>query len=117
MALELRIFLIIGVIAYFVLLFHLLKKQSIILKYALLWLISGFLFILFLIFPNLVFSASRIIGISNPVNAVFLMFAGFAIMMLLSITSIVSQNNSKVRSLTQQVALLEERIRELEKNE
>ena len=51
------------------------------------------------------------------VNAVFLLFAGFAIAMLLSITSIVSQDNGKVRKLTQQIALLENRIRELENKE
>lgn len=115
MALELRVFLGIGVILYFGLLIHLLRNESIILKYSLSWLLSGVLFILFLLFPEIVFSASRLIGVSNPVNAVFLLFAGFAIAMLLSITSIVSQDNSKVRKLTQQIALLEQRIRELEK--
>ena len=78
---------------------------------------SGLLFVLFLLFPEIVFSASRLIGVSNPVNAVFLLFAGFAIAMLLSITSIVSQDNGKVRKLTQQIALLENRIRELENKE
>ena len=117
MAIELRIFLGIGVLFYFGLLFHLLHNESIILKYSLSCLISGALFVLFLIFPEIVFSASRLIGVSNPVNAVFLLFAGFAIAMLLSITSIVSQDNGKVRKLTQQIALLEQRIRELEKKE
>ena len=106
----------IAVLLYFILLISLLRKESIILKYAILWLVSGFLFVLFLLFPEIVFSASRMVGISNPVNAVFLLFAGFSLMMLLSITSIVSQDNGKVRKLTQQIALLEERIRELEKD-
>ena len=117
MELELRVFLGIGVLLYFVLLFHMLHKESIILKYSLSWLLSGLLFVLFLLFPEIVFSASRLIGVSNPVNAVFLLFAGFAIAMLLSITSIVSQDNGKVRKLTQQIALLENRIRELENKE
>lgn len=116
MAIELRVFLGIAVLLYFILLISLLRKESIILKYAILWLVSGFLFVLFLLFPEIVFSASRMVGISNPVNAVFLLFAGFSLMMLLSITSIVSQDNGKVRKLTQQIALLEERIRELEKD-
>ena len=101
MDLELRIFLGIGVILYFALLLHMLKKESIILKYALIWLVCGGLFVLFLIFPEVVFSASRLIGVSNPVNAVFLLFAGFALMMLLSFSSIISKNNGMVRKLTQ----------------
>ena len=117
MDLELRIFLGIGVILYFALLFHMLKKESIILKYALIWPVCGGLFVLFLIFPEVVFSASRLIGVSNPVNAVFLLFAGFALMMLLSFSSIISKNNGMVRKLTQQLALLENRVRELESKE
>lgn len=117
MDLELRIFLGIGVILYFALLLHMLKKESIILKYALIWLVCGGLFVLFLIFPEVVFSASRLIGVSNPVNAVFLLFAGFALMMLLSFSSIISKNNGMVRKLTQQLALLENRVRELESKE
>ncbi len=114
MAIELRLFLGFAVFLYFALLINMLRKESIILKYAILWLISGVLFVLFLLFPEIVFSASRLIGVSNPVNAVFLLFAGFALMMLLSISSIISQDNGKVRKLTQQVALLEQRIRQLE---
>ena len=117
MDLELRIFLGIGVILYFALLLHMLKKESIILKYALIWIVCGGLFVLFLIFPEVVFSASRLIGVSNPVNAVFLLFAGFALMMLLSFSSIISKNNGMVRKLTQQLALLENRVRELEREE
>ena len=114
---ELRIFLGIGVVCYFVLLLHMLKKETIILKYALLWLVCGGLFVLFLLFPEVVFSASRLIGVANPVNAVFLLFAGFALMMLLSFSSIISKHNGMVRRLTQQLALLENRVRELEKGE
>ncbi|MBR5502773.1 MAG: DUF2304 domain-containing protein [Oscillospiraceae bacterium] len=117
MDLELRIFLGIGVILYFALLLHMLKKESIILKYALIWLVCGGLFVLVLIFPEVVFSASRLLGVSNPVNAVFLLFAGFALMMLLSFSSIISKNNGMVRKLTQQLALLENRVRELENKE
>ena len=117
MDLELRIFLGIGVVLYFVLLFHMLRKESIILKYALIWLVCGGLFVLFLILPEVVFSASRLVGVANPVNAVFLLFAGFALAMLLSFSSIISKNNGMVRKLTQQLALLENRVRELESKE
>ncbi|MEA4911342.1 MAG: DUF2304 domain-containing protein [Oscillospiraceae bacterium] len=76
--------------------------------------ISGVLLLLFLLFPEIVFRGSALIGVSNPVNAVFLLFAGFTIMLLLSLTSIVSQMSDRSRKLTQSVALLEKRVRELE---
>ncbi len=114
MELSLRIFLAAALLIYFAVMFFLLKKGRLILKYTLLWIISGILLILFLIFPEIVFRGSALIGVSNPVNAVFLLFAGFTIMLLLSLTSIVSQISDRDRKLTQSVALLEKRIRELE---
>ena len=41
-------------------------------------------------------------------------FALFSMMMLFYLTGIVSRDNDKLRSLTQQLGLLEKRVRELE---
>ncbi len=111
---SLRIFLAVALVIYFIVLGYMLKKERLILKYTLLWILSGVFLILFLIFPELVFKGSALIGVSNPVNAVFLLFSGFTIMLLLSLTSIVSQISDKNRKLTQAVALLEERVRSME---
>ena len=77
----------------------------------------GLCMIIFIIFPNTVYSASRLIGVSNPVNAVFLVFALFSIIMLISVTSVNSQLSEKNLRLTQSVALLEERVRRLEEKD
>jgi len=114
MDLSLRIFLAVGVAIYYVILFYMLKKEHLILKYTLLWLLSGAVLVLFLLFPNVVFRGSALIGVSNPVNAVFLLFAFFVLMLLLSVTSIVSQLSDKNKKLIQSVALLEKRVRDLE---
>ncbi|MEG1016607.1 MAG: DUF2304 domain-containing protein, partial [Oscillospiraceae bacterium] len=106
----------VGVLIYFVVLLYMLKKETLILKYTLLWILGGFALILFLIFPDIVFSLSSLIGISNPVNAVFLMFAFMTIMLLLSLTAIVSQITDRQRKLIQAVALLEERLRRVEES-
>ena len=111
---KLRIFLAIGVIIYFVLLVYMLKRRRVILKYTLTWMLAGLVLVVFLIWPRLVFDASALIGISNPVNAVFLLFAGCVLLLLLSLTSIVSQFNRTNRETIQALALLEKRVRELE---
>ncbi|MEA5051086.1 MAG: DUF2304 domain-containing protein [Oscillospiraceae bacterium] len=111
---SLRIFLAVGLVVYYAILYFMLKREAIILKYTLLWILSGLLLLLFLLFPEIVFRGSALIGVSNPVNAVFLLFAGFTVMLLLSLTSIVSQLSDRSRKLVQSVALLEERVRELE---
>ena len=111
---SLRIFLAVGLVFFYALLFVMLKKGRLILKYSLTWILSGLALLIFLLWPQLVFSASAIIGVSNPVNAVFLMFAAFTLWLLLSLSSIVSQFNRFNRETVQSMALLEKRVRELE---
>lgn len=48
-------------------------------------------------------------------NGLYVICIGFMIMLLMSLTSIVSRQAFKIRSLVQDNALLEKRIRELEK--
>ncbi len=114
---ELAVFLSVGLVLFYALLIYLLAKHSLILKYTLAWMIGGLVLAVFLIFPDVVLKLSDLIGVSNPVNAVFLLFAGVTLMLLLSLTSIVSQLSNRSRSLVQTVALLERRVRELEKGE
>lgn len=117
MDLKLRVFLAIGIVIYFIALFYLLKKKRLILKYSLIWILSGLLLLVFLIWPQLVFDASAAIGVSDPVNAVFLLFAGCSLLLTLSLTSIVSQFNRVNRDTIQSLALLERRVRELEEKD
>ena len=111
---TLRIFLGVGVLFYYVMLFFMLKKGRLILKYALLWLLAGLALAVFLICPEVLYKTSDLIGVSNPVNAVFLLFAGITLLLLLSLTSIVSQFNQTNRQTIQKMALLEKRLRDLE---
>ena len=114
---KLRICLAIGLVIYFIALFYLIKKQRLILKYSLIWMLSGVILIIFLIWPQFVFDASALIGISDPVNAVSLLFAGVSLLLTLSLTSIVSQFNKVNRDTIQSLALLERRVRELEERD
>lgn len=111
---SLRIFLCIAIAVYFVILVVMLKRSKLSLRYALLWIISGLGMVFFVAFPTVVFRASALIGISNPVNAIFFLFACFTMVMMLSLTSFISGMSVKNLRLTQNQALLEERVRELE---
>ena len=115
MELSLRIFLFCCILIYFSIIAVMLGRRSLSLRYTLVWIICGIGLIVFAIFPTIVFKASAIIGISNPVNAIFFLFFVFVMIMLLSLTSIVSGLNDKALRLTQASALLEQRVNELEK--
>lgn len=110
----LRKSLFIGIVFYFSIIIYFLKRKALTLKYTILWIVSGIMMLILVIFPNLIKSISLILGIINPVNTVFLIVIFFLLVILMSITSIVSIQNEKSKRLIQQFALLEKRVREIE---
>lgn len=112
---TLRIFLIIIILIYLIVIIDLLKRKKLNLKYSLIWLFSSLFLLLLVIFPDIVYNFSNFIGIATPVNVVFVVEAIFVLMILLSLTTIVSYLNEQNRKLTQHIALLEKRVRDLER--
>ena len=111
---TLWISLAIGLVLFYIMLIYMLRRKQLVLKYALFWLASSVGLLIFLLFPNLVLWLSRLFGVANPVNAVFLLFAGVSLALILSLTSIVSLLSDSKRTMIQQLALMEKRIRDLE---
>lgn len=111
---TLRITLITAVICYFILILYFLKQRALNLKYTLLWLLAGVVMGILVIVPELLTAIIHVFGIQDNMNGLFIFCIGFIIMILLSLTSIVSRLNRKVRTLTQELAILDKRLRELE---
>ena len=106
-----------GVLAYFVLVVYFLKRRLIDLKYSLVWLLAGICMACMVLWPNALSSLMGAFGITVPVNGLFLVSIGFVFVILMSLTSIVSKQTDRIKQLVQHQALLEQRIRELEKKE
>lgn len=113
---TLRISLIAAVICYFIAILYFLKQRALNLKYTLLWLVAGLVMGLLVAIPELLVKIIRIFGIQDNMNGLFIFMIGFIILILLSLTSIASRQNGKLRLLTQELAILEKRVRELEHN-
>lgn len=111
---KLRLTLIVAVICYFITILYFLKKKALNLKYTLLWLIAGGVMGILLIVPEILVCLIRMFGIQDNMNGLFIFCIVFIVMILLSITSIVSSQNRKIRTLTQELSILEKRVRELE---
>ena len=111
----LRIVLITGVIIYFLIILMFLKKKALSLKYTLLWLVAGVVLGIMGIWPTTLTRFIHLLGITSNMNGLFILCIAFLIMILMSITSIVSRQAEKIKNLTQTVAKMEKRIRELEK--
>jgi len=111
---KLQITMLVAVGLYFLIVFRLLKKKTLNLKYTLLWLASGIIMLALAVFPQLLGWFAAVVGIYEPTNALFAFMFFCVIIILMSITAIVSKLNEKSKRLIQSVALLEKRVRELE---
>ena len=114
---TLRVTLIIAVICYFVIILYFLKQRALNLKYTLLWLLSGVVLGILVIYPELLRYIIRILGIEDNMNGLFIICIAFMLMIMMALTSIASRQNMKIRQLVQEIAILDKRIRELEKPE
>lgn len=113
---SLRITLITAVICYFIIILYFLKQRTLNLKYTLLWLLSGAVMGILVIFPELLTYIIRFLGIESNMNGLFIMCIAFIIMIMMALTSIVSRQNAKIRKLVQEIGILEERVRELDRD-
>ena len=109
-----RVVFLIGVVLYLLLILLLLRRGRLTVRYAILWLASGVVLLLFALFPYVVLVLGDIFKVLNPVNFVFLVILAFVMLILLSLSAVVSGFAVKIKALTQNAALLERRIRELE---
>lgn len=111
---RLRIAVLMAVLVYFLIVFYLLKRKTLHLKYTLLWLTAGLAMFALAVWPQILLTLTSLVGIYDPTNALFVAALFFVIMILMSLTAIVSKLNDKNKRLIQTIALLEKRIRELE---
>ena len=113
----LRAVLFVFLILFFALTVRLIKQRRLGLKYSLLWIFSSLFVAAVLWMPDLLTYASSAIGIKDPVNFAFLLLGGFALIIILSLSVVVSELADGIKRLTQAHALLELRVRELEGRE
>lgn len=111
---TLRVTLSIAVICYFVLILYYLKKRMLELKYTLLWLAAGVVMGIMIFFPEILVRFVRILGIESNMNGLYVLCIAFIIAILMTLTSIVSRQALKIRTLIQEISMMEKRIRELE---
>ncbi len=111
----LHISLIAAVLIYFVVLFVMLRKNKLSLKYSLIWMLTGVIMAVFVVFPGLLDIIARFFGVHEPTNALFSIIIFCFMILLISLTSIVSAQTKRITTLIQEVAVNDKAIRELEK--
>lgn len=91
-----------------------LKNKTLELRYTLLWLASGVVLAILVIWPEILQWAVRLVGVQSNMNGLFLLGLAFLVMIVMSLTSIVSKQANKIRVLIQEIAIMDKRIRDLE---
>lgn len=92
------------------------EKGQMSVKYSLLWLALAVVLVIFAVFPYVVYVLRDLLDVQMPVNLVFMLMFCFVLLVLLSLSIGVSQLADKCKRLTQENAILEKRVRDLEKN-
>lgn len=114
MTLELQIWMLLGAAAYLLLIFWMPKTHRLNVRYSLVWLVFGLALVLFAAVPYVVFVLRDIFDIQMPSNLVFAMVIGFMLLIALSISAAITDFAERIKRLTQTVAILEKRVRQLE---
>mgnify|MGYP000232045949 CR=1 FL=1 len=85
------------------------------LRYVLIWLFLGLLFLAFNFIPQLQIFISRAMGIASPQNMLIFMSIGFILVLQFNMTVIVSKQTKRIERLIQENALLASEIEEIKK--
>lgn len=108
---TLKIQLVIGLflVVSFVCIVNMIRKKSLELRYALLWLSIVTALLILDIFPQIMDSMSKVLGISSPVNMIFFMGFCFSLAVIFILTVAVARMSEKIRMLTQAIAILSDK--------
>lgn len=112
---RLTLFTIIGSSLILLLVLDLVRRRYLKERYALLWIVTGSLFLLLSIRADLLHWTASLLGFSLPSNALFVLGFVFFLLIILGLTVVSSRLSEKNRALTQEVVLLKKRVTDLEK--
>ena len=111
---NVRFFVVCGLIIYFYFIVKMVRKRKLSLNHAIPWLVVGMVMTIFDIFPLTLTWISEILGVQVPLNAFLIVSILFIFIELIFFTANVSTLSGKIVKLTQENAILEKRVRELE---
>lgn len=112
MTLKFRLIMAAILLIGFVIIINMVRKKSLDLRYALIWLTLIAMILVIVIVPGLLGVITHFLGIYDAMNMVFFMGFVFLIVVTFFLTAALSRNSNRIKALTQQVALLEKQVRD-----
>jgi hypothetical protein len=84
-------------------------------RYALLWIGTGFVLLIFAFYPNVISWLVKVTGM-HYTSAIMVVLFGFMILIAFHVSLVLSRFDKDRRKMAQSIALLQQRIERLEKN-
>lgn len=112
MTLKFRLIMAAILLIGFVIIINMVRKKSLDLRYALIWLALIAMILVIVIVPGRLGVITHFLGIYDAMNMVFFMGFVFLIVVTFFLTAALSRNSNRIKALTQQVALLEKQVRD-----
>lgn len=110
MSLVLRIVLVVVAVLSCIFVLRKIRKSQMRIEDTLFWLVISFGVLVLGIFPQIAYWLSDVIGIMSPVNFVFLVFVFLLLFKVFILTVQVSQQQEKLKTLAQNVAIYESQL-------
>jgi hypothetical protein len=104
---------LIVVVAILISVFEMLRRQKLREKYAVLWIVIGIGTLILSVFPQLLNTASSLLGIQIPANLLFIMTLILLVGVCLHLSHEQSQAEDEVRILAEEVAILRSDLQDL----
>ncbi|MGC4109751.1 MAG: DUF2304 domain-containing protein [Nocardioides sp.] len=95
------------------LVFEMLRRRRLREKYAVIWILIGAAILIFAIWPGLLTTLSRAVGIDTPSNLLFVLSLAVSFFVALQLSSEVGDLEEETRTLAEEVGLLRMRLDEL----
>jgi hypothetical protein len=94
---------------------ELVRRRALMERYALLWILSSLVILGLAVFDDALAVMARQLGILSAPNALFFVAVAFILLLLLHFSAAMSRLSDQSKVLAQRQAILEQRLRELER--
>jgi hypothetical protein len=111
---RVEIISLLGSLGLLALIIELVRRRKLGEAYSLLWLLTGATLVVLSLWRELLDVLASLVGIFYPPTALFVVGFGFVLLILLQFSVMVSRLSDENRSLSQRLAILDWRLRQLE---
>ena len=102
----------VAVVAVLAVIIELIRRHRLQERYALLWIATGGVMLFFALWRSALDRFAELVGVAYPPSALFMVAGLFVFVVLLHFSTVLSKLSEQNKTLAQQIALLEQRLRD-----